>query len=83
MTGKRCDAKVSRTVWRGAHGKGLNLSTSPGAYPTFPGPIALRETTLVPYPLLSARNWRGFLPLGSADLPKATVQNTAHSAISA
>jgi len=34
MTGERCDGKLSRTVRRGAHGKGLFLSTSPGAYPT-------------------------------------------------
>jgi hypothetical protein len=37
-TCSRCDANVSCTVWRGAHGKGRQR-TSPGAYPTAPGRI--------------------------------------------
>lgn len=34
MTGEPCNGKLLRTVRRGAHGKGLLVSTSPGAYPT-------------------------------------------------
>ena len=41
MTGEPCNGKLLRTVRRGAHGKGLLVSTSPGAYPTGWGLYAL------------------------------------------